>query len=397
MKTQSDEYFAGEQYRPELARHRGSKVTTTSRQREEDPPKADVTDMQSILHKANRDALYVRKITGNLKNLLELLIAQIPHDAPSPISPASVHCLVDRTDFGSRTLSGQIKTLGKLGLVVNRCIGNGRRHVQRDRHGKIVHIAGIDLSPLLEQAGDLARQAAAKQDAYNLHAQLRYDISAKRALMKQELHANALPDDLVQRWSDLPRDLVKLDLEELRAVVDKVDRLFAAIASYRKIDAGRPEDSGRAYLTDHTESETCNRAIPAGKTGKPENRQPTKPAMCGLENVSLPQVLRAAPQDWQVEMDLYGQPSWQTFAGVASERAKRLGIDPTAWAIAHGAIGAPGAAVIVMLADAQSVERGGKVRSVGGWTRRMAEKAEKGTAHLNRTLFGLLNKETEPC
>ena len=299
--------------------------------------------------------------------------------------------------MGVRTLSGQIETLGKLGLVINRCIGNGRRHVQRDRSGRIVHIAGIDLSPLLEQADDLARQAATKQDAYNLHAQLRYDISAKRAQMKRELHANALPDDLVRRWTNLPRDLVKLTLEELHAVVDKVDRLFAAIASYRKIDAGPPEDSGRAYITDHTDSDPCNRTIPAGKKREPENRQSTKPTTCGLENVSLPQVLRAAPQDWQVEMDLYGKPSWQTFAGVASERAKRLGIDPTAWAIAQGAIGAPGAAVIVMLGDAQSLERGGKVRSVGGWVRRMAERAEGGTAHLNRTLFRLLNKETEPC
>ena len=108
-----------------------------------------------------------------------------------------------------------------------------------------------------------------------------------------------------------------------------------------------------------------------------------------LENVSLRQVLQAASQDWPVEMALYGQPSWQTFAGIASERARWLGIDSTGRP--------PGVAVIVMLGDAQSVKRGSQVRSVGGWVCRMAERVEEGTAHLNRTLFGLLSKEPEPC
>ena len=397
MKNQSNEYLADRQCPPGIAQQRGGRATGMSRQREDNFEDPKQNEVQSILFKAVRDARYVGRITRNLRELLELLIIQIPHDAPRPISPASVQVIVERLGFQSRTLSGQVAMLVKLGLAENRCIGNGRRLVQRNRRGAIVHIAGIDLSPLLEQADDLARQAEAKQDAYTLHAQLRYEISTKRARIRRDLHAETMPDDLVRRWSELPGDLVKLDLEVLHAVGDKVDRLLDDIAAYRKIHAGQPEDSGRAYITNHIPSESCNRTIPAGRKKEPENRQPTKPAACGLENVSLRQVLQAAPQDWQVEMALHGQPSWQTFAGVASERARWLGIDPTAWSIAQAAVGAPGAAVIVMLGDAQSVERGGKVRSVGGWVRRMAERAEDGTAHLNRTLFGLLNKEPEPC
>lgn len=105
----------------------------------------------------------------------------------------------------------------------------------------------------------------------------------------------------------------------------------------------------------------------------------------------------AAPDDWRIEMEQYGRPSWHILAGIAYQRAQALGISPSAWSLAQNAVGTNGAAIIVMMADAKRQERGGPVRSVGGWVRRMAERAEKGTANLHRTLFGLLQEETIPC
>lgn len=96
-------------------------------------------------------------------------------------------------------------------------------------------------------------------------------------------------------------------------------------------------------------------------------------------------------------MEQYGCPSWHTLAGVAYERAKALGVSPSAWSLAQNAVGPNGAAVIVMMADAKSHERGGTIRSIGGWVRRMAERAEAGTANLHRTLFGLLHEDTTTC
>ena len=357
----------------------------------------DREDQRKILYRAAKDATYVLKLRPGLKALVDVLIDHIPTGAPNPVSPAAMQLLADKLGCEDRAIRYRIAKLIRLGLATNRCLANGRRHVQRDRTGAIVHIAGIDLSPLLNTAGAWADRAADKKDAYTRRARLRFQISEKRGNLARTFRGEEIPADLKALWSGLPRDIAKLDLTVLEALVEKVDRLISAIMANRKKSTVQPEKCDRAYTTDQTNSDLCNRAIPAGKREEPENRRSTKPATCGLENVSLPQVLRAAPQDWQMEMDRYGKPSWHTFAGVASERAKRLGIDPTAWAIAQGAIGAPGAAVIVMLGDAQSVERGGKVRSVGGWVRRMAERAEGGTAHLNRTLFRLLNKETELC
>ncbi|WP_299820648.1 replication initiation protein RepC [uncultured Jannaschia sp.] len=394
MRDQSIQSLAKGPALPDRQANSDTVATLASRQRDGETPHEV---RKAVLFKAARDAIYVGKIRGNLKNLLDTLIGHIPNDAPKPICPASAQFLGNKLGCKGRTLRDQIARLGKVGIVENLCLDNGRRYVERDRTGRIIDIAGIDLSPLYDQADELAYEAARKQDAYNDRLQLGRQVSRKRGIVRRILGAEQLPADLASIWTELPRRLEGLGIEALRLVVDKVDRIIAAISPNRQIDAARPADPGQQYITDQTNSDPCNQAIPAGKKEEPENRQPTKPATCGLENVSLPQVLRAAPQDWQVEMNLYGQPSWYTFAGVASERAKRLGIDPTAWAIAQGAIGAPGAAVIVMLGDAQSVERGGKVRSVGGWVRRMAERAEDGTAHLNRTLFGLLNKEAEPC
>ena len=135
--------------------------------------------------------------------------------------------------------------------------------------------------------------------------------------------------------------------------------------------------------------------MPAGKQGR---EQPQRPNLtCGLEHLSLKHVMMAAPTDWQVAMEQYGQPSWHTLAGVAHERAQALEISPTAWSLAQNAVGVNGAAIIVMMADAKSRERGGPVQSVGGWVRLMAERAEAGTANLHRTLFGLLHDAETTC
>ena len=68
-------------------------------------------------------------------------------------------------------------------------------------------------------------------------------------------------------------------------------------------------------------------------------------------------------------------------------------MSPATWAQAQAVLGQTGAAILVLIADAGSAERGGSIRSVGGWVRRMSERAETGQAHLHRSVFGLLHRE----
>ncbi|MDB6454150.1 hypothetical protein [Falsirhodobacter sp. 20TX0035] len=53
--------------------------------------------------------------------------------------------------------------------------------------------------------------------------------------------------------------------------------------------------------------------------------------------------------------------------------------------------------MLVMIADADSNERGGKIRNAGAWMRRMSERAELGNAQLHRSVFGLLHGEAAAC
>ena len=355
----------------------------------------DRADQRKILYQALKDAAYVLKLRSGSKSLIDLLIGHIPNGAPSPVSPASVQLLKDKLGIEDRAIRYQIDKLVKRGLVINRCLANGRRHVQRNRAGEIVHIAGIDLSPLLDRAQEWAERAAQKQDAYTRRARLRFQISEKRGALNRAFRTEEMPSNLRKLWSELPADIASLGLDALEAIVDKVDELLSANMADRKNIAGQPEVFDRAYTTHQEQSESCNPAMPAEKQSQeaPSRQRPT----CGLEHVSLRQAMMAAPDDWRIEMEQYGRPSWHTLASVAYERAKALGVSPSAWSLAQNAVGANGAAVIVMMADAKSFERGGTIRSVGGWVRRMAEKAETGTANLHRTLFGLLHEDTTTC
>lgn len=355
---------------------------------------ADREDQRKTLYRALKDATYVLQLRSGPKDLMELLIGHIPNGAPSPVSPASVQLLRDRLSREDRTIRYQIAKLVRLGLIHNRCLANGRRHVHRNRTGEIVHVAGIDLSPLLGRAQEWADRAAAKREDYNQRARLRFQISQKRGTLSRTFHSEEMPADLKKLWSELPRDIAKLSLGALEAIVDKVDQLISAITADRKNMAGQPEDFDRAYTTHQEQSESCKPAIHAEKR---DAIQPEAPrTTCGLEHISLKQAILAAPADWQDDMALHGQGTWHGFVGTAYQRAEALGINPSVWAQAQAAIGASGAAVLVMLADANAAERGGAIRSVGGWMRRMSERVEDGDAHLHRSVYGLLHR-TSPA
>ncbi|PZX14306.1 replication protein C-like [Palleronia aestuarii] len=359
------------------------------------PEQPDRHDQRKALYRAAKDVTYVLKLRPGLKALLDVLIDHIPNGAPRPVSPAAMQRLADKLGCEDRAIRYRIARLVRLGLVTNRCLANGRRHVQRARTGTIVHVAGIDLSPLLDTAWDWADRAADKKDAYARRARLRFQISEKRGALVRAFRGEEMPADLEALWSGLPRDIAKLGLAALEVLVDKVDRLISVTLADQKSFAGQPEECDRAYITDQGQSESCNPAMPAGK--RAQEKPPRQTPRCGLEHVSLRQAVMAAPDDWRIEMERHGRSSWHILAGIAYQRARALGVSPSAWALAQNAVGTNGAAIIVMMADAKSHARGGPVRSVGGWVRRMAERAEKGTATLHRALFGLLHEEAVPC
>lgn len=149
------------------------------------------------------------------------------------------------------------------------------------------------------------------------------------------------------------------------------------------------------YITTDLKNESCNRgSIKDRETKRRDLGAPDAPGRptCGLEHVSLAMILAAAPPDWLTELEHRGDPGWSALTAVAFERMPALGINQTAWAMAQAALGRNGAAVLVLIADARHAARGGTIRNPGAWVRRMAERAERGEAHLHRSVFGILHE-----
>ena len=350
------------------------------------------------LHAALRNAEIVLKLTPELSVTAAALVNRIPREALTPISPASVQSLADEFNCHRDTISDRITRLIKLGLAENRCMDGGRRRCLRDRRGEIVEVYGIDFTPLVERADELARQAAEIRNARIEHTRLRCEISRIRGSMRHLIRHHADPD---QRgiWAGLPKRLAHLPLTTLRQVIKVVTELKTALAEQAQtVRCAEPEPNqcgeiDRQYITEQGLSESCNPAMPAENeaTCGQDRTQQVQPT-CGLEHVTFDMALEVAPNEWRMMMERHGRPSWHSLTSVAYERMRSLDVHPSAWAQAQAALGRAGAALLILLADAQSQERGGPIRSPGGWVRRMSDRAENGTAHLHRTVFGLLHR-----
>lgn len=108
----------------------------------------------------------------------------------------------------------------------------------------------------------------------------------------------------------------------------------------------------------------------------------------------------ALPFDWRVCIERSGSVSWSNLVATAYARAPEIGVTEAIWAEAQGELGRVGAAVLVLLADAGSRERGGAIRCPAAWFRAMAALAETGPLRLSRNLHGLLHRRpggAAPC
>ena len=373
------------------------------------PPRAQAERRKAHLaelHGALEDAARALGLRDAVRLTGALLINRIPRDAPAPVSPARVTGLAAERGCSERTIRSHIQVLVDAGLAANRCLDGGRRRCLRGLGGQLHEVYGIDLSPLIERRGEMARRAAALAADRLERDKLRYEISRFRRVIRMILAEGGASEDQREAWASLPRRVAHLGLAALAALMERVGRLHCSLTEGaqaeeppandpqgRKFGAARPEENCRPYTTHQNSSEGCNPPMAAMRTGEPEPEGASIATRCGLGHVTLRMAYQAAPEDWRASMEEhYGRPSWHALVGTAYERAQALGVSPATWAQAQAVLGQTGAAILILIADAGSAERGGPIRSVGGWVRRMSERAETGQAHLHRSVFGLLHR-----
>ncbi len=368
---------------------------------------------QARLHRALRDAAKVCGLSDSVAATATSLICFIPSGAPAPVSPVQVQRLADDRNCDPRTVRNHIAQLVGVGIVKNACKDGGGRGFVRAGTGEIVSIHGISFAPLLADAERLAEKAAEINAMATEKARLRAQISALRRRIKR-CFAIAPPSAEHRGIYDrLPRRVAHLELGELDRLWGRLEDLYQAVLQAG--DAGdegpepalgpvetsdRSETPGRQFNTTtgpkiiQGNRHAIQIARQSSRNGPLTDRE--RQELCGLEHIHLKMALQAVPKEWQASLVRFDRPSWASLATIAYEQAPRLGISPTALALAHAAIGRIGTTLLVIVADANRVERGGSIRNPGAWLRRMAERAERGEAHIHRSIFGILNRDRGP-
>lgn len=348
---------------------------------------------QGELHRLMRLAAIAHGLPDAVLVTGHALWRYIPRDGEQPISPARVQDLADARGCDPRTIRGHIRRLEALGLVVDRSAGGGRRMIQR-RHGRILVLHGIDFSPMLaaaEAIGLAALEAEAELDE-------RRRLAARVSELKRRLRSalagrdeDGAPARATAVLEACPRRHRTFPLRELAALAA---RLEVAIGLLADPDDAVPDDAGRILSPDR--SDEFVRPYTTEKDENPVCSAATAPAHDGrvadaLRHITLDMLAAALPTDWRIYIERNGPFSWPNLIGTAYERAHAIGVTDAIWAEAQSALGRAGAAVLVLLADADSVARHGVIRCPPAWVRAMAARAEIEPVRLRRNLFGLLH------
>jgi hypothetical protein len=354
---------------------------------------------QGELHRVLRLAAIAHGLPDAVLVTGHALLRYVPRDAEQPISPARVQDLADERGCDPRTIRAHIRRLEAYGLVVDRSAGGGRRMIRR-RRGRIIVLQGIDFSPMLAAADALA--IAALEAEAELDERRR--VAARISEMKRQLRDAAAkrPDDsaaaraaaVLEACPARHRTLALRELAALAGRLEVAARLLmndADRTSSRILSSDRADEIVRPYTTEKDEDPVCKAAPPVASDDH---------AADALRHLTLDTLAAALPLDWRVCIENSGPLSWANLVATAYGRAAEIGVTDAIWAEAQSELGRAGAAVLVLLADADSVERRGTVRCPAAWVRAMAARAETEPLRLRRNLFGLLHRRRSvgsPC
>lgn len=346
---------------------------------------------QGELHRVLRQAAVAHGLPDAVLVTGHALLRYVPKDAEQPISPARVQDLAAERGCDPRTIRSHIRRLEAYGLVVDRSAGGGRRMIQR-RRGRIVVLQGIDFSPMLAAAqaiGLAALEAEAELDE-------RRQLTARVSELKRRLRGAVVEhgEDAAAARATAALDACPLRhrtlaLRELAALAARLELAVELLADPDDAPAGRilssdrPDEIVPPYTTEKGENPVCSPAP-----------SPTsdRPGTDALRHITLDMLAAALPFDWRAGIEMGCRLSWSSLVATAYERAAGIGVTEAIWADAQAELGRAGAAVLVLLADAGSIERRGTIRCPAAWVRAMAARAETEPLRLRRNLFGLLQR-----
>lgn len=326
------------------------------------------------------------------------------------VFPSNVQLSLRAHGMAATTLRRHLAALVETGLIQRRDSPNGKRYAHRDRDGEIEQAYGFDLTPLVVRSAELAQLA---QDVVAERFRFR---RAKEALTicrrdVRKLITAAIEEGASGDWEvveamyvgvlgRLPRyatrQQVESTLDEMELLREEVlNRLEIqmkpentdgnAIQNGRHIQNSKPES---IYELEPSSEKEQGEKLEAERITKGRGQGGAKPSIEPIKAFPLGMVLRACPQ-----ISDYGPGGkiehWRELMGAAVVVRSMLGVSPSAYEEACGAMGPENAAV----AMACILERSNMINSAGGYLRDLTKRSERGEFSLGPMLMALLKSE----
>ena len=299
------------------------------------------------------------------------------------------------------TIRRHIAILVELGFILRRDSPNGKRFVRRDSNGEIAMAFGFDLSPLTFKAAEIETHATELREQARIRQQLRFNITIHLRDISKTILA-ALSEGRAGDWDVLYDRLQALSgrverngtLENLTKreqalsiLRHQVENLYLSKVSDQKM-------SGNVCENEHHIQNSNIESFDKKNIQTLENTEP-KPISKNLRHNSelqthtstpdLQEILQHCPQISHYAQ--HGIHQWRDLITTAGHIRPMLGITASAWQKACEIMGEINAAVTL----AAILERSDKIRSAGGYLRKLTEQAEHGQYCVKPALRALSN------
>lgn len=303
------------------------------------------------------------------------------------------------------TLRRHLAVLVDCGLIVRRDSPNGKRYARKDRAGEIELAFGFDLSPLVVRAEEFEAWA----EEIELEARALRLVREKITICRRDI-AKMIATGIEEGVPTSPVGQGPSDwgaIHELyRSIVNRIPRSAARqvlepIAEELAMLADEVLSLLETYVKSQNPSGNESHSERHKQNSKPDSLidlEPRFPESRGviaeveIETSRVPQrtyplgmVLDACPDI--IDYSRGGITNWRDFVATVAVVRPMLGISPSAWFEAQGAMGEVEAAIVI----AAILQRGEAISSAGGYLRGLTQRSEAGEFSLGPMLMALIS------
>ena len=315
--------------------------------------------------------------------------ADLDGNADLVVFPSNAAICERLNGMASSTMRRHLAALVSAGLLRRKDSPNGKRYVRRDPQGPEAY--GLDLTPLVARAAEIASRAAHARAEEAALRRLRTTVSLKRrdlAGLVDYAEGQGLRQGTLDRLGDLAalttralrrRTLAAEDLARIEADLD------AALAEIKGLIGDSAEDLSinDANIEHHLQNSNTNLSESESRLEQREaeavGEDPNVPIAEGGEkgrgrpNLPLRVILDACGELQAMTPDPIR--TWDDLIRAADTLRPMMGVSLSAWDAAKGVMGPETAATVL----AGMLERFQEIRSPGGYLRSLTAQSGNGT------------------